>query len=320
MTTDYVLFIHGANAREGSNPLAFADGLFGLIKDHAYGKQSSAIEKVAFYWGDLYREQISDYTKASQGSPLWDKLWFKELRETQLIGIMNAAAVYTSRYVGSLFAGRLMERLLAALQGYDPKEDRLHLVIHGIGGVILFDILFSARWDPDYVPGHESVEVIRRGLFGVSPNARQGIRLGSISTMGSPIGFFSLMDVNQRMEDAKDANGNITCTHDISPRLESFLFSNYEDVEGRIFWNNFIHPGDPLAYPINESVLRLLDGHTQYYDLQDLIIDPLKSTSFTSFIQPFDQKILALGEAHQSYWQSKEVAQKIAEAIRRNVY
>ncbi len=214
------------------------------------------------------------------------------------------------------------------MQGYDPKEDRLHIVTHSMGTVILFDILFSARWEPDSAPGHVSVAAIRNGLFGVAPNSGQGIRLGSISTMGSPISFFSLLDVNNSMEDAKDpnksmedvkdANGNIISTHDITPRLEKLLFSLYQVLGKKLPWYNFVHPGDPVAYPLEKLLPQLVDGESKYIDVQDILTH---LTSLTDILtEPVSQTFFALlhgGEAHNSYWQSDQVAQQIAQAIER---
>jgi hypothetical protein len=189
-----------------------------------------------------------------------------------------------------------------------------------MGTIILFDMLFSARWDPVDAPGHDSVEVIRSGLFGVSPNPGQGIRLGSISTMGSPIGFFSLMDVNQSTEDARDANGNIISTHDITPRLEKLLDSLFKESGKKLPWYNFLHPGDPIAYPLEKLLPKLVDGKSQYIDIQDILTHLTTLTDLVT--EPFSQTLFALlhgGEAHNSYWQSDLVAQQIAHAIERGV-
>src|SRR6266700_5026117 len=150
-----------------------------------------------------------------------------------------------------------------------------------MGTVILFDILFSARWEPDSAPGHASVAAIRNGLFGVAPNSGQGIRLGSISTMGSPISFFSLLDVDKSMEDAKDPNGNIISTHDITPRLEKLLYSLYQVLGKKLPWYNFVHPGDPIAYPLQTLLPIMLDGAAATITVEDI---PVHLMSLGDFV------------------------------------
>ena len=328
MPTDYVLFNHGVNTREERPLPTYADPLFKLIQSHYTSPQGRILKEIALYWGDVNVEEEQNLLKTYQSSSIWEKLWFLPFREKQLLQFAGDGALYISRYCGAKVADTLEKQAIAGLQGYDPKEDRLHIVTHSMGTVILFDILFSARWDPKYVPGHASVAAIRNGLFGVAPNSGQGIRLGSISTMGSPISFFSLLDVNNSMEDAKDpnksmedvkdANGNIISTHDITPRLEKLLFSLYQVLGKKLPWYNFVHPGDPVAYPLEKLLPQLVDGESKYIDVQDFLTH---LTSLTDILtEPVSQTFFALlhgGEAHNSYWQSDQVAQQIAQAIER---
>jgi hypothetical protein len=115
-------------------------------------------------------------------------------------------ALYLSSYVGSKVVDTIKDQALKGLSNAS-EGDRLHLVTHSMGTVILFDILFSHRWDDLSIPGHESVNAIRSVIFGIPPNPMQGIKLGSITTMGSPIAIFSLMDVDQGMQEARKALG-----------------------------------------------------------------------------------------------------------------
>lgn len=313
MPTDYVLFNHGVSVRKEPFQPGYADKLFKLIQQHAAGRNLKPIE---LYWGDLAEDLEQKLLEKYQGSPIWNKIWFKQFRENQITRFVGDGALYISRYCGSRVADAMAEQAAKGLQGYNPQEDRLHIVTHSMGTVILFDILFSARWDPDYIQGHASVEAIRRNLFGTSPQPTEGIRIGSISTMGSPIGFFTLVDVNQAPEDAKDANGNIISTHDITPRLEKLLDSLHLELGEKLPWYNFVHPGDPIAYPLEKLLPDLVDGSNKYLDVQDILTHP---TSLTDFLtEPASQTLFALlhgGDAHRSYWDSDQVAEKIVQAI-----
>ncbi len=316
MPTDYILFNHGVNNRSARPEPTYADTLFDLIQEYSHQVHGRSLKKIALYWGDVNKDEEQCLLAAYQASPIWEHLWFRPFREQQLMQFIGDGALYLSRYAGAKVADRLMEQSLMGLQNYQPQEDRMHLVTHSMGTVILFDILFSARWDPDAVPGHASVAAIRQALFGVAPNPTQGIRLSSISTMGSPIGFFSLTDVNSSTQDATDANGNILSTHDVTPRMEQMLASLYQELGQKLLWYNFVHPGDPIAYPLEKLLPQLLDGESKYIQAQDILTN---LTSLTDvLIDPLSQTLFALlhgGEAHQSYWTSEQVAQKIAEAI-----
>jgi hypothetical protein len=318
MATDYILFNHGVNTRDERPQPNYADRLFELIEGYYNNPQGRTLKSIPLYWGNVGEEEEQELLKLYQSSSIWEKLWFLQFREKQLMQFAGDGALYLSRYCGAKVAEALEKQAIAGLKGYDPKEDRLHIVTHSMGTVILFDILFSARWDPNYVPGHDSVATIRRGLFGVSPKNTQGIRLGSISTMGSPIGFFSLTDVDQSTEDAKDSKGNIICTHDITPRLEKLLDSLYKESGKKLPWYNFVHPGDPIAYPLEKLLPKLVDGKSRYIDIQDILIHTTHLTDFMA--EPFSQTLFALlhgGEAHHSYWQSEQVARQIAQVIER---
>jgi len=316
MPTDYVVFNHGVNTRDTRPQPEYADALFALIQKHFRQVPGRMLKKIALYWGDVNKDQEQNLLDAYQGSSIWDKLWFQQLREKQVMQFVGDGALYVSRFGGSRIAEVLEKQMTEGLQQPVSEEDRLHIVTHSMGTVILFDMLFSARWDPDYAPGHTCVEAFRDTLFGVSPNPTQGIRIGSITTMGSPIGFFSLMDVDQSMNDAKDDKGNIICTHDITPRLQQLLASLYQDLGRKLPWYNLVHPGDPVAYPLEKLLPQLVDVNKQYIDVYDI---PTHLTSLTDFIaEPLSQTLFAIlhgGEAHSSYWHSDEVAKNIARAI-----
>lgn len=61
----------------------------------------------------------------------------------------------------------------------------------------------------------------------------------------------------------------------------------------------------------------LVDGDAKYLDFKDVITHKDDLSDF--LVEPVRQTILALlhgGDAHGSYWKSKEVAQKIAQTIK----
>ena len=173
MPTDYILFNHGVNTREARPERTYADALFTLIQRY-YTVPGRTLKKIALYWGDLNEVEEQKLLHVYHTSSIWPKLWFREFREKQLLQFAGDGALYISRAVGSKVADALKEQAIAGLHGYDPKADRLHIVTHSMGTVILFDLLFSARWDPDSVPGHACVRAIREVVFGLSPTPCKG--------------------------------------------------------------------------------------------------------------------------------------------------
>lgn len=314
MATDYILFIHGVSTRDRrDNPKYAQDLIEGLTS------QSLDFVDIPLYWGDVNEEAETALLKRLQASPLWSDMWFRNFREQQLLQFAGDAALYISRHVGYKVVKRLKTDALQILQHAQP-DDCLHLVTHSWGTVILFDILFATRWDAPEVPGHKEVMEIRDCIFGLSgekDSTHQGIQLASIHTLGSPIAIFSLTSVNSD----SNQNGSDSSSHDITFRLQKLLENLYQARNGeKLPWRNFIHPGDPIAYPLKELMEDLVDKDEKYIDFQDLITQDPKLFDFLQ--EPISQTTLALlqgGEAHGSYWQSQKVIQEISSILKQNV-
>ncbi|GAC1396982.1 MAG: hypothetical protein NVSMB49_02060 [Ktedonobacteraceae bacterium] len=327
MATDYVVFIHGVSTREQVEPPTYADALFALIQEsvarHSKGKSVPHLVKVPLYWGSVgvtaENELLKEYQHSSKN---WKKFWFKKMRSTVLLEFAGDVALYMSRYVGAKVADKLKEdavKQLAPAMLNPDCEDRLHLIAHSLGTVVLFDILFSARWDQEGIPGYESVKTLREGIYGVEPNWQQGIRLASISTMGSPLSLFSLMNVDKSSVEKRNGKEEIVNTHDVTPRLQQFLerLPTKLNREGkRLPWLNFAHPGDPLASPLVPLLPHMVDHEQKYVQVEDII---LKNTTFADHVgQVFSNSSLSLlhaGGAHLSYLKSHQVAERVAEVI-----
>ncbi len=327
MATDYIVFIHGVNTRERTEPPTYADTLFGLIQECVTREENSVsarqLVKVPLYWGNegiaAENTLLHEYTRSLEK---WEKFWFKQMRSGVLLEFAGDVALYMSRCFGARVADKLKEdvfkQIAPALLAPYP-DDRLHLVAHSLGTVVLFDILFSARWDQEGTPGYESVKAIREGIYGVEPSWTQGIRLASISTMGSPLGLFSLMDVDQSSIEKRNGKNEVVNTHDITPRLQQFLERlsiKLGSQNKRLPWLNFAHPGDPLASPLDPLMPDMVDQDRKYVEVEDVI---LKNTTFADhlgqLISNSPLSLLHAGAAHLSYLKSKQVAERIAEVI-----
>ncbi|MFE4104689.1 hypothetical protein [Almyronema epifaneia] len=312
MATDYLVFVHGVNVRESARNeelknYTYADRLFSLISQKVQAHDPTRqLKKVPLYWGNVNRNSLTELRSYLQSSSVWNKLWFREFRQGQLIPFAGDAALYISRHVGSLAVNQLAQQAIAGLQGYQPS-DRLHLITHSWGTVILFDVLFANRWLQAEVPesGRRSVELIRQGIFGLPPDQAAGICLRSIHTMGSPIALFSLITITGQ-------NHEEGSSHDLSSGFDGLL----SHLDRKLPWCNFIHPGDPVAWPLEKVIRRLIDREAHAVMIQDVLIP---GSGFLNQIgRLFQQSILAIingGNAHNSYWSSEKVADRISQSI-----
>ena len=321
MPTDYVLFIHGVSTRQST----YADTLIKKLK--FLDDPTTPICPLVVFWGDITDNEEAALLRGYQVSDVWKKLWFAGLREQVLLSFTGDIALYLSRYIGAEVAAKVAAQI-AKLQDC-TVEDRLHLVAHSLGTVILFDLLFSSRWDDERERGHNDVMAIRNAIYGVAgsdPNPKRGLRLGSITTMGSPIGIFTLMDVDAPSKDAQSDLRKATSSHDITPSLVQLLDYLHQELGGRrLPWSNFVHPGDAIASPLGGILPAMIDGEEAYIDFQDILVplaqvfkEPLKAVLFDRLawlLSKSSASVLDTGNAHSSYWRSSRVAEGIAELI-----
>lgn len=326
MATDYVLFIHGVDTRLPDFAVPLMDLITKKIPDYP-------LKQIPIYWGDLNNEREAKLLAAYEEAPAWKDLWFKNLRTGDMFRFTCDAALYLSRYVGGAIADRIWEKASFIFEDDDP-DSRLHFVTHSLGTVILFDILFSARWDgPPSLPGYDSVRKLRQAIYGipsVGQTALVGMPLGSLITMGSPVGLFSLIDVDQTMLEVRDDKGIPIVSHDITPRLQIMLKALNTLLKGqKLLWRNFLHPGDPVGSPLSVLVPQLVDDSEGcYVDVKDVIVpsnalDILKERFPSNILdllgvvtRGYGVSVIDSAEAHSSYWNSDEVAQGIANIIK----
>ncbi|OCQ98835.1 hypothetical protein BCD64_22560 [Nostoc sp. MBR 210] len=307
MATDYVLFIHGVSIRNDK----YADELFERLRKSASDRQRN-LRKISLYWGDVNEELENKLLGQLRVSPYWKDVWFKEFREKQIIPFAGDAALYISRHVGAKVVNRMKTQAIANGLHQAQADDRLHIVSHSWGTVILFDILFASRWDEDKAPGKDDVMAIRDSIFGVAgknSDRRQGIPIASIHTLGSPVAIFSLTNINPGKDSADSPS-----SHDITPNLQKFLECLQELRKGKkLPWRNYLHPGDPIAYPLQKLMIDLVDGNTKYLDIQDI---PTHNAGWLEI--PLAQTLLPLlsgGDAHGSYWHNNKVTQEIINVV-----
>ncbi|WP_310429208.1 hypothetical protein [Chamaesiphon sp. VAR_48_metabat_135_sub] len=313
MATDYIIFVHGVNTRVEADFNRQATEMFTKIKAEMKENSARTIEPVILFWGDVAERPISLLMEGLDASPTWKDFWFKEFRTTQVIPFVGDAALYLSRKVSveiiKQMTAQALEQIgvnLDEMKHKSPEDgDRLHLVTHSWGTVILFDIMFADRWEDASLTSdiREAVDNLRSSFFGIGkPEIKDfGIPIASIHTMGSPISLFNLLNASG----AKSFN--------LTPKLKEFLSSLYEKTGKPLPWFNYTHPGDPIAYPLKGVMDLSLDESNQFVEIEDVM------TPANSWLQFANQSILSIiqgGEAHASYWTSSLVSKTIARVIR----
>lgn len=311
MATDYLLFVHGVKTRSESEFRDLASTLFKGIQ-RSVPDRSRVLKPVYFFWGDLNQGPQNALLKGLEVSSKWKDFWFRDFRTEQVLEFVGDAALYLSRHIGTALVNKLRTNMLEAFKDVQPG-DRLHLVTHSWGTVILFDILFAARWEDEKLDEavRNSVQRIRNLLFGIpldsntdipDANVYKGLPVASIHTMGSPIALFSLISVTGES------------THDLTPKLKDLLENLHNSRQGALPWRNYAHPGDPIAYPLEGVMPLLLNESTTLVQIQDVITEKgnFLARSFSQTLAP----LLSGGDAHGSYWKNETVAKTIGEAIR----
>lgn len=321
MATDYLLFIHGVNTREQREQRTYANLLIGHIKKLIDNPNN--LKPIPLYWGDVGSESEKNLiSKVAIPGSSWDKLWFQDTRQSTILQFMGDAALYISRSVGSKIVEALRKQIEDGLKNVS-QGDRLHLVTHSWGTFILFDILFAARWDDTNIDGYASAMEIRKCFYGLQPNPEEGIRIASIHTMGSPIAIFSLLDIVKGENQARglleltENQAEQRATHDITPKLKQ-LVANLGEKEdsNKLPWQNYLHPADPIAWPLDPLIYSLVDGLQRNIEIKDIIS---KLSFLESLMLPFSKEALVMllygGQAHGSYFDSVQVAQEIVQTI-----
>lgn len=310
LSTDYILFVHGVKSRSKDDFTKNTQAIFKPVEAKLKA-QGRVVKSVPCFWGTCGEAALEQLQNGLGQSSVWKDLWFQGFRSEEILNFVGDGALYLSRSVGSEVVDCIYKSALDQLQNL-KAGDRLHLVTHSWGTVILLDILFAKRWASEGFKAVDldtwtNVQRIRDTLFGLGANPDKGLKLGSIHTMGSPIALFNLMNTGEKN------------SHDIAPDMKAFLQKLHEETGTAMPWNNYIHPGDPIAYP--------LEGITQQFFNADQSVNTIVKVS-DRLVQTnsFGEKVMGLakntiasvlygGTAHNSYWKMPDVPKGIIETI-----
>ncbi|HEY9296856.1 MAG TPA: hypothetical protein VIQ31_10860, partial [Phormidium sp.] len=207
---------------------------------------------------------------------------------------------FLSEFIGDVFTYFNQERGLAirkkiAQQLYDflknhPDDEELHIIAHSLGSVILWDILFSDRFnakDPAFYI---------RSMIGScnEPNVSKKVYLKTITTMGSPILFVNTM-LNVRAEKIREFTA---CYQQKSLR-----------------WVNIVHASDIVSYPLHSQLNIHTSGNFVFRDEYIWEDANLAEKAARSVGQVDLAMALGVSDAHSSYLNSQKTARLVVNNI-----
>jgi hypothetical protein len=280
-----IYFIHGVATRDAS----YANKLIKLIEEECKRKNLPIPYCHAGFWGnvlkgteklwrDIEQELQTKKQKNSNFNPE-QSFRYQNFRKEYLSYFIGDAFSYLGSDRGKQIRRIIADQLIDLVQAY-PQETELHIVAHSLGTVILWDLLFSERFDPKD-PAHEIRDLIGK--------ERGKLSLSSVTTMGSPIPFLNLtlgIDTNQ---------------------IEKFITQHQGQ---RLLWNNLINSSDIIAYPIRP----LFDSIN---DVSKILISDYYLEATSNIFDSVEIAAVVLNSlnAHTYYLASDKVAKNIVETI-----
>ncbi len=304
-----VFFIHGVATQNAG----YADSLKKLIKDEFAKRNTVLPHFYSSFWGAVLNksgqmwnwihQDLQKFSKKHANTNARDVFRYQEFREDFISKFFGDFLTYFNPQRGAKIREQIFYQLEDFLKEH-PAETDLHIVAHSLGSVILWDILFSERLDPD-----DPAYRIRRLIAKLSHSSGDAkLHLRSICTMGSPLLFFSMMldVVPERIKTFANAS-------DGKVELQPGVYKRYSQGSAR--WTNIIHASDIVAYPICASLNP--DSSSSLF-LRDKFIwadANVSERGARTFGQAHAAMALGVADAHSSYWQSRGTARLITANI-----
>lgn len=220
-----IFFIHGVAVRNSNHAAPLPE----LIKDALNKRHKELPYMRQIFWGNFLGETEKtwtlidrDFAKQKQKKSDFDQhqsFKYQSIRRGSLSQFVGDIFNYLNTDTGQQIRRTIYNEIDQALSRYSDVQD-IYFVAHSLGTVILWDILFSNRFEPD-----DPALEIRKLLI-------SRVSLQGIVTMGSPIIF-----VNMTL-------GITSCDVENS-------FCRYAKPGKLTPWLNFLHASDLIACPLN---------------------------------------------------------------------
>ncbi|MBF2028266.1 MAG: hypothetical protein IGS48_16120 [Oscillatoriales cyanobacterium C42_A2020_001] len=228
-----IWFMHGASVRHPT----YADPLRTRLIEELTARSLPIPEFYSGFWGDAFgnTNEIWEFVQQDLEAFRWDNplvdiddiFHYRQRREQLISGFFHDIFKYLSTQHGKEIRRTVARQFLNFLTD-NPFEEELHIVVHSLSSVILWDILFSEAYsssDPSYY--------IRSAIQGLSDSSKgRKVKLQSITTLGCPLLIFKQL------------------IHLDGDRLTQFA---NRSVGIPLRWINVIHASDVFAYPLRAS-------------------------------------------------------------------
>jgi len=279
-----VWFLHGASVRQPT----YADPLRTRLIEAFTSRDRPIPEFYSSFWGDTLgsTNELWDFVQQDLEAFKWDNpmtdvddvFHYRQRREQLISGFFNDIFKYLNTESGKEIRRTIALQFLNFLTD-NPFEEELHIVVHSLSSVILWDILFSQNYTSS-----DPARYIRGAIEGLSTTSEgRKVKLRSITTLGCPLLIFKDL---VKVENAP---------------IQQFA-SRYLGTPLR--WVNVIHASDVFAYPLR-SVFDVEDSTLFFRDHY------LGERNF--FKKSLGDVTMALGliSDHSHYWRSKRVSQLV---------
>ncbi len=290
-----VFFIHGVATRD----VKYSNSLIDGIKKEFNEINQKLPYFYTSFWGHVLNdfnkiwnhidEDLHSLEKCNPGVNAKEAFRYRQFREGLISEFAGDMFTYMNEKQGREVRQLIADQLLKFVENH-PEEEEIHIIAHSLGTVILWDILFSDKFE-DGDPAHVIRSIISKQKVGDKPGK---ISLSSITTMGSPILFFNAM----LGIDAKD----------IEQKIRDYTF-------GKIQWLNIVHASDIIAYPLSASLTLSKNSKLSFRDFFVCKDANLIESAARKINQQEVALVAGISDAHASYWALPEVAKSISDLI-----
>jgi hypothetical protein len=211
---------------------------------------------------------------------------YQEFRQDFISEFFGDILTYFNTERGIKIRELIAQGLRDLIQAF-PRDKELHLITHSLGSVVLWDVLFSEKYNSDD-PANEIRSIIKS--LG-HPNDEGKIYLKSMTTMGSPVLFFNMM-------------------LNVSPEKIRIFVDKYETEPLR--WINILHSSDLIAYPLRASLNANSISNLFFRDKYIWADANVAEKGARIFGQAHTAMALGVADAHGYYWRSRGAARLIA--------
>lgn len=285
-----VFFIHGVATKDAG----YSRKLESLIKQELIKREQLLPHFYASFWGNVLKQtgqiwnwihqDLQDFKKSHPNVDVRDVFRYQEFRQDFISEFFGDILTYFNTERGRKIRELIAQALSDFVKSF-PTDEELHIVTHSLGSVVLWDVLFSDKFEPDD-PAYEIRAMINRD--------EQNTYLKSITTMGSPILFFNMM-----------LNVNYIKIKEFTEKYES----------QPLRWLNIIHSSDIIAYPLKAS-LNASSIPTIFFRDKYIWAD---ANAAERGARTFGQAHAAMGigvaDGHGYYWNSRGTARLVAANI-----